>query len=49
MVTDHQNLLDKLNKAEGEAKDADLKSLITNTKSVVQKHLDMAKIFKGKM
>jgi putative membrane protein len=49
MVNDHQNLLDKLNKSEGDAKDADLKSLITNTKPIVQKHLDMAKLLKDKM
>ncbi len=49
MVTDHQNLIDKLNKAEGEANDADLKGLIANAKPVVQKHLDMVKSHKGKM
>ena len=49
MVTDHSNLLDKLNKAQGDAKDADLKALITKTKPVVQSHLDMAKALQAKM
>jgi len=49
MIADHEKLLTTLTKFEGEAKDADLKSLITNTKPVVQKHLDMAKMIKSKM
>ncbi len=49
MIVDHEKLLVTLTKFEGEAKDADLKSLITNTKPVVQKHLDMVKMMKGKM
>ena len=49
MIADHEKLLTTLTKFEGDAKDADLKMLITNTKPVVQKHLDMAKMMKGKM
>jgi hypothetical protein len=49
MITDHEKLKTTLTKFEGEAKDADLKMLVTDTKPVVQKHLDMAKMLKGKM
>jgi len=48
MVADHAALLDKLTQAEAKVTDADLKTLITNTKPVVQKHLDMAKMMQGK-
>lgn len=49
MIADHEKLKTTLTKFEGEAKDADLKMLVTDTKPVVQKHLDMAKMMKGKM
>ncbi|GAC1387438.1 MAG: hypothetical protein NVSMB45_17210 [Ginsengibacter sp.] len=49
MIADHEKLKTTLAKFEGDAKDADLKMIITNTIPVVQKHLDMAKMMKGKM
>ncbi len=49
MVAEHQDLLDKLNSAETTVTDEDLKKIVTSTKPVVQKHLDMAKTMQGKM
>ncbi|TDH21481.1 DUF4142 domain-containing protein [Segetibacter sp. 3557_3] len=49
MVAEHQDLLEKLNSAETTVTDEDLKNIVTSTKPVVQKHLDMAKAMQGKM
>jgi putative membrane protein len=49
MVDDHQGLLDKLKKSQGDVKDADLNKLITNTIPVVESHLAMAKSLQDKM
>ena len=49
MVADHKDLLDKLKSSEGQVKNADVKSLITSTIPVVQKHLDMVSMIQGTM
>jgi len=49
MVKDHEATLDMFKKAQTTVKDTSLKSFITNTIPVVQKHLDAIKAIKSGM
>lgn len=49
MITEHEEILAKLNEAESNLTDADLKKIATDTKPVVQSHLDMVKAMQATM
>jgi putative membrane protein len=49
MVTEHEDLIARLNEAEGNLVEAELKKIATDAKPVVQSHLDMLKGMQGKM
>ena len=48
-VTGHQNTLDMVKRAEGQAQNADLKNALAHADSVVSKHLDRIKDIQGKV
>ncbi len=49
MVDDHEKIINRYERAEGDVKDADLKAMITKTLSTLRSHLDMAKKLKERL
>ncbi len=48
-VAGHQHVLDMVKNAEGQAQNADLKTMLTNAQPAIQRHLDRIKDIQGKM